>query len=175
MLFLEDRLRAGYLLGGLAAALLTWAFLAFTMVAEGRLTPVLQGVMGLGAGVLSWAPISLVAVFDVIPHILRYGLSRFDPVWILGGLSPGVTLGVAWWRTSRGKIPVWHALVSALLRFSMPLFGIQLVIRAVGLPKQYRWIFLFTGVMFLVLDALGAGGDLPLMAQRDEKGKGESP
>ncbi|HLN61351.1 MAG TPA: hypothetical protein VK464_07315 [Symbiobacteriaceae bacterium] len=168
--FLEDRPRPGYLAGGLAAALLTWAILALAMAAEPNLQPWLQGAVGLGAAVLSWATISLVAVFDVIPHAMRYGLSRFDPVWIAaGGLAPLVILGVAAWRVGRDRLPVWHTLLSTLFRYSVPLLGLHLTVRFLPLPKQYRWLFLFTGVMFLVLDAIGSGGDLPLSRRRDDQ------
>lgn len=161
--FLEDRPRVGYLLGGLFAAFLTWAMLAAVIATESSLHPWIQGILGASAAVLSWATISLVAVFDVIPHALQHGPARFDPVWILGGLSPLAILAVAWWRAHKGTTPVLHALLSTLYRYSVPLFALQLLVRIGGAPKQYRWLFLFTGVMFLVLDALGAGGDLPLV------------
>jgi hypothetical protein len=166
--FLEDRARAGYLAGGLGAALLTWAFLAMAIAAEPTLQPWLQGAVGLGAAVLSWATISLTAVFGVIPHALMHGLSRFDPVWLAGGLAPVVILAVAVWRVQRDRQPVWHALLSTLFRYSVPLFGLQLVVQMLPLAKQYRWLFLFTGVMFLVLDAIGDGGDLPLSAKTED-------
>ena len=162
IIFLEDRARVGYLLGGLAAAFLTWFSLWVIMAAEPHLHSGLQLIVGAGAAVFSWATISLVAVFDVIPHLFQFGLARFDPVWILGGLSPAVILGVAWWRAARDGTVVWQALSSALMRFSLPLLVLTLASRMLSLPKQYRWLFLFDGVMFLVLDALGTGDDLPL-------------
>ncbi|HYG56942.1 MAG TPA: hypothetical protein VD902_02595, partial [Symbiobacteriaceae bacterium] len=107
--FLEDRPKAGYLLGGLAAALLTWSFLTLAMAAEPRLPYYMQGAVGAGAAILSWATISLVAVFDIIPHALSHGLARFDPVWVMGGLAPLAILGVAWWRAARGHASILHA------------------------------------------------------------------
>lgn len=168
IIFLEDRARVGYLLGGLAAAFITWLSLWATIATEPHMQPGLQLIVGAGAAVFSWATISLVAVFDIIPHVFQFGLTRFDPVWILGGLSPVVILGVAWWRASRDRTVVWQALSSALLRFSLPLLALTLVSSMLSLPKQYRWLFLFDGVMFLVLDALGTGDDLPLsLHQKD--------
>ncbi len=161
--FLADRPKLGYLVGGFVAALLTWAFLEGIVRAEPKLEPWLQGVLGAGAGLLSWATISLVAVFDIIPKVAERGLERFDPVWIMGGLSPLVVVAVALWRAARDDAPVLNGLFSALLRFSVPLFGLEVVTQSSGLPKQYRWLFLFTGVMFLVLDGLGTGDDLPLV------------
>lgn len=164
--FLEDRPRVGYLLGGLGAALLAWLFLVVAIAAESRLSPLLQGAVGAGLGVLSWGTISLVAVFSVMPHALVYGLARFDPVWVMAGLSPLAIPAVAWWRVRRRRGDgLGHALLSCLFRFSVPLFGLDLVARLLGLPKQYPWLFLFTGVMFLVLDGLGTGDDLPLWAK----------
>jgi len=168
IIFLEDRARVGYLLGGLAAALLTWFFLWVVMVAEPHLHPGLQLIVGAGAAVFSWATISLVAVFDVIPHALRFGVARFDPVWMLGGLSPVVILGVAWWRAARDGTVVWQALSSALMRFSAPLLAVTWISAMLSLPKQYGWLFLFDGVMFLVLDALGTGDDLPLSVHHQD-------
>jgi hypothetical protein len=167
--FLEDRPRVGYLLGGLTAALLTWAFLAAAIALEPGLQPWMQGVLGAGAAVLSWAAISLVAVFDIIPHLLEHGLSRFDPVWIMGGvLAPLAIVAVALWRASRLGTPLLNAMFSTLFRYSVPLFALQLLVGFLPLAKQYRWLFLFSGVMFLVLDALGAGGDLPLVHRPEE-------
>lgn len=161
VLFLEDRFRTGYLLGGLGAAVLAWAALVLIAASETNLHPGLQGVLGMGAAVISWATISLVALFDVLPHVARHGFSHFDFVWIAGGLAPLVIPGVAWWRVRQGEAGGWQALLSALYRFSVPLFLVRLIARGLGLPKQYVWLFLFTGVMFLVLDGLGAGKDLP--------------
>jgi hypothetical protein len=160
---MEDRPRLGYLLGGLAAALLTWAFLAAAIAMESGLQPWMQGVLGAGAAVLSWTTISLVALFDVIPHALEHGLARFDPVWVMGGLlAPLSIIGVALWRAFLQRTPLPAAFFSTLFRYSVPLFALELLVRFLPLAKQYIWLFLFTGVMFLVLDGLGAGKDLPL-------------
>lgn len=169
VIFLEDRPRIGYLAGGLGAALCAWLFLSLAIQVEQSLPPLVLGVLGAGAGVFSWVTVSLVAVFEVIPHVLQAGPARFDPVWILGGLSPVVILGVAWWRAARKSEEVWHALTSALFRFSVPLLAVQLAAKLLALPKQYWWLALFTGVMFLVLDALGDGRDWPL-DRRDHRG-----
>lgn len=161
--FLEDRARVGYLLGGLGAALLAWLFLVGAIAAEPRLPAVMQGAVGAGLGALSWGTISLVAVFSVVPHALQHGLARFDPVWVMAGLSPLAVPAVAWRRVRRGRGEgFWPTLASSLFRFSVPLFGLDLTARLLGLPKQYPWLFLFTGVMFLVLDGLGTGDELPL-------------
>ncbi|HEY3367477.1 MAG TPA: hypothetical protein VGK74_20670 [Symbiobacteriaceae bacterium] len=165
--FLEDRAKFGYLAGGLAAALIAWGLLLMASAAEAEVSPAMQGVMGAGAAAVSWATISLVATFEIIPHAARHGLARFDPVWMLGGLAPLTIFGVAGWRWVREKTPYLQALLSALFRFSVPLFGLELVARLGGLPKQFRWLFLFTGIMFLVLDGLGAGGDLPFLPRKD--------
>lgn len=165
VVFLEDRFRLGYLLGGFGSALLTWALLAFVITMEPGVPPVFLGIAGAGAAVFSWMKISLVTVFAVVPHIFRDGIARFDPVWVLGGLSPLVILGVAWARSGRDSTSVWQRLLSALFRFSLPLYGVVLTVQMLDLAKQYRWLALFTGVMFLVLDALGTGADLPFLAR----------
>lgn len=155
VVFLEDRLRLGYWGGGFVAALLAWAFLAGVVAIEPRLSPGLQGVIGTGAAALSWVSISLVTLFDVIPHIARHGLGRFDPVWLMAGFAPLVVGGTALWLSVRRGVPLWRGVLSGLYRFSTPLFGLVLVTRVFNLPKQFRWLYLFTGVMFLVLDGLG--------------------
>lgn len=152
--FLQDPSRTGYLAGGLAAALLAWALLVMAGAVGARVSPAVQGVIGAGAGLLSWAMISLVALFDVIPHALRYGMQRFDPVWLLEGFAPAGVLGLGAWRARRGGGEAWEGAAAALFRFSVPLFGLQMAARAAGLTKHYIWLFLFTGVMFLTLDAL---------------------
>ncbi|MDB4893953.1 MAG: hypothetical protein JWN15_215 [Firmicutes bacterium] len=162
VLFLEDRFRTGYLLGGLGAALVTWLVLTLAVTSEGSLSPALLALAGVGAAVLSWVAISLVAVFDVIPHVAAHGFSRFDPVWLMGGLAPLAILLVARWRMSRDRLPFWPAILSAIYRFSLPLCAVRAGALLLRLPRQYVWLSLFTGVMFLVLDALGAGEDLPL-------------
>lgn len=157
VIFLEDRFRIGYLLGGLAAALLTWLFVTVAIAMEPYLPTVVLAIIGAGSAVFSWMTISLVAVFDIIPHILQNGLALFDPVWILGGLAPVVILATGLWRGLRESTGVLPALASALHRFSLPLLGTQITVGLLDLPKQYRWLFLFTGVMFLVLDELAIG------------------
>ncbi len=175
VIFLEDRLRVGYLIGGLAAALLTWGLLWVVMAMEPHLSTVLLGVAGASAAVFSWMRISMVTVFAVIPHVLQAGLSRFDPVWLMGGLAPLVIVAVAWWRAGHDSTPLGRALLSGLFRFSGPLLGLTLAVKALGLAKQYVWLSLFTGVMFLVLDGLGAGGDLPLRTGSDRELGGSDP
>lgn len=162
VVFLQDRWRLGYLLGGFGAALLTWAFLLVTIAVESKLHYGLQGIIGAGAGVLSWATISFVAIFDIIPHLLREGWALFDPVWLMAGFSPLIIPVVVAWRVRQGRGTIPEILGSTLFRFSVPLLLVQLVSQWLGLPKQYRWLFLFTGVMFLVLDMLGVGKDHPL-------------
>jgi len=161
VLFLEDRLRSGYVWGGLVSALLTWVALQLVIALERYVAPELQGILGAGAAYFSWAIVTLVAVFDIIPHIYHKGLARFDPVWIMGGLAPLVTLPVAAWRHKREGIGFWPAFCSALFRFSAPLWVVQRLTYVVTLPKQYHWLAVFTGMMFLVLDGLGVGEDLP--------------
>lgn len=169
--FLEDRVKGAYLAGGLVAALAAWGLLLLAMAGEARISPNMQATLGGGAAAVSWAIISLVATLDVIPHAVSHGLARFDPVWIMGGLAPMVILGVAWWRRARERLPYWHGVASGLFRFSVPLFGLELMAQIGRLPKQFRWLFLFTGVMFLVLDGLGTGGDLPLMSDQKRSGQ----
>jgi hypothetical protein len=173
VLFLEDRFRTNYLLGGLAAALITWGSLVMAAAAETNLPLGLLGLGGLGAAALSWGTISLVALFEVLPHALRHGLARFDPVWLMGGFSPLAIPAVAWWRMAREHFPAWQALLSGLFRFSVPLFIAKLVAglaaRGMGLPRQFVWLFLFTGVMFLVLDGLGIGEELPMKRRRSSE------
>lgn len=161
--FLEDRPKATYLLGGVGAALLTWLFHRVAVLAEPQLNPGLQAILAAGAAVFSWLTVSLVAIFKVIPHALQSGLALFDPVWILGGLAPLAILAVGGWRSIRLGGEVWSRLVSALFRFSAPLFGLQIMVELLPLPKQFRWLALFTGMMFLVLDSLnGEVEDPPL-------------
>jgi len=81
---------------------------------------------------------------------------------------PVVILGVAWWRAARDGTVVWQALSSALMRFSAPLLAVTWISAMLSLPKQYGWLFLFDGVMFLVLDALGTGDDLPLSVHHQD-------
>jgi len=162
VVFLEDRLRAGYLLGGLAAAFLCWGLLLLAYSAEQRLSSGAQAVMGMGAAILSWVPVSLVAVFDIIPHIFREMPDPFDPVWVMGGLSPLAVPAVACWQWATGKGAFWQATVTGLFRFSVPLFVLRLTALLVGLPEKYSWLFMFTGVMFLVLDGLGFGWQPPV-------------
>ncbi|MFZ5825726.1 MAG: hypothetical protein ACOY94_15625 [Bacillota bacterium] len=155
----------GYFVGGLAAALLAWALLALLMAVEPGVHPGLQLILGAGAGV-TWAYTSIVALFHVLPLIIRNGWQlndTFDPIWLLGGLSPLVVPVVAGWVTRMTGKPFGQALASALFRFSVPLAFLVLLPGWLGLPKQFRWLFLFTGVMFLVLDGLGTGGPLPLV------------
>lgn len=169
VLFLEDRWRASYLAGGLGAALLSWAFLAAAVSLQGRLHEGLLAIMGAGAAVLSWAPIALVAFFDVLPHIADEGLARFDPVWLFGGFAPVMVGGICLWRAVRHRLPLQEALTSALFRFSVPLFGLELFTQTLSLPKQFRWLFLFTGVLYLVLDTLSAGAGLSLLLRPADK------
>ncbi|HWI52242.1 MAG TPA: hypothetical protein VNT01_08870 [Symbiobacteriaceae bacterium] len=155
IIFLEDRARLGYLAGGLVASLLTWALLAGALAIADTIPNWLQGVAGVGAALLSWAPISLVAVFDVIPHLASHGFNRFDPVWIGGGVaSPLVVVGIALWRAERGWNGLTDAIMKAIFRYSVPLLGLALLARVPHLPKQYPWLFLFTGALFLTLDTL---------------------
>ncbi len=154
IVFLEDRPKATYLLGGVGAALLTWLFQRVTVLVERELQPGLQAILAAGSAVFSWLTVTLVAIFKVIPHALQSGLALFDPVWVLGGLAPLVFLAVGSWRSIRQGGEVWHRLVSALFRFSVPLLALQILVGMLPLPKQFRWLALFTGMMFLVLDAL---------------------
>lgn len=163
--FLQDPSRTGYLPGGLAAALLAWAFLAMASAVGSRVPPAVQGLIGGGAALLSWAMISLVAVFDVIPFALRNGMQRFDPVWLLEGFAPAGVLALCAWRVRQRGGALWEGAAVGLFRFSVPLFGLQVAARAMGLSKHYIWLFLFTGVMFLTLDAL---------AGWEEKGAGSA-
>jgi len=154
-----------YFVGGLIAALLAWLFLAGVMSVEGSVHPGLQFILGAGAWAFSWSHVSFVALFHILPAIIREGrlLDTFDPIWLLGGFSPLVIPAVALWMTRTGGRPIWQTLSTALFRFSIPLALLVLIPRFLGLPKQFRWLFLFTGVMFLVLDGLGSGDPLPLM------------
>lgn len=153
--FLGDPLHTPYLLGGVGASLLTWLLLAGAMAAEPSIEPWLRGVIGLGAAVLSWSTVSLVAVFDVIPHMAVRGMDPFDPVWIACGLAPLAVPAMALLWVRAGRMPFWTGLMTALYRFSVPLFGVYLTAQLSGMGKQMRWLFLFTGITFLVLDGLG--------------------
>lgn len=161
----------GYFVGGLAAALLAWAFLAAVIALEPGVRPHLQLVLGAGAGVFSWGHATLVATFDILPLFLqRGGLNdTFDPIWILGGYSPLIVPVVGLWMAGTAAKPYWQGLASALYRFSVPLALLQLPPALLGLPRQYRWIFLFAGVMFLVLDGLGIGRNWPLVGGREKR------
>lgn len=161
IVFLEDRPKATYLLGGVGAALLTWLFHRAAVLAEPHLRPGLEAILAAGAAVFSWLTVTLVALFKVIPHALQHGLALFDPVWILGGLAPLAYLAVGGWRLIRQGGDVWSRLVSALFRFSAPLAGLQITVELLPLPKQFRWLALFTGMMFLVLDSLYWGAEDP--------------
>lgn len=156
-----------YFAGGLAAAFLAWIFLAVVIALEPGVRAELQLILGGGAWAFSWSHVSIVALFHILPAVIREGrlLDTFDPIWILGGLSPLVIPAVALWTARTGGRPLWQALASALFRFSIPLAFLVLIPRWLALPRQFRWLFLFTGVMFLVLDGLGTGGRLPLIGQ----------
>jgi hypothetical protein len=154
ILFLEDKPRFGYLLGGVVAALLTWALLAAVTYLEPPLRWV-QGILGVGAALVTWAPITLVAVFDIIPHLSAQGFNRFDPVWIGGGVvAPLVILGAAAVRSITGQTNTIQSLLTAIYRYSLPLLCLDWLVRIPHLPKQYPWLFLFTGALFLTLDSL---------------------
>ena len=155
IVFLEDRPKPGYLLGGVVACLLTWALLVATERTEENIPVWLRGILGAGAGLLSWAPISLVAIFDVIPHMATNGFNRFDPVWIGGGVvGPMLIAAIAVWRAARAHTNLLDGLMAANYRYSIPLVGVDLIARMPNLPKQYPWLFLFSGAAFLTLDAL---------------------
>lgn len=145
-----------YFTGGLVAALLAWAFLQMAILLEPEVKPGIQFIVGAGFAVVSWAHISMVALLTIIPQVLRARrlLDTFDPIWILGGLSPLSVPAAAVALRIAGR-PFLPALASALFRFSVPLGFLSLLPRWLHLPKQFRWLFLFTGVMFLVLDGLG--------------------
>lgn len=175
VVFLRYPYHLGYFAGGLVAAFLAWALLVAVMATEPELHPGLQFILGAGAGVFSWVHPAVVASFQILPLIIRNGWRLndiFDPVWLMGGFSPLVVLAVAGWVARRTGQPFWEALASAFFRFSIPLALLVLMPRWVGLPRQYRWLFLFTGVMFLVLDGLGTGRSWPLVSiGRDGKGR----
>lgn len=158
----------GYFAGGLGASLLAWAFLAVVLALEPEVNPGLQVILGTGAAVISWGRISFVATFEIIPLVVRLGHLNhpFDPIWILGGASPLVIPVVAAWIAYTAGKPLGQGMASALWRFSVPLGLLILVPRWLRLPEQFLWLFLFTGVMFLVLDGLGTGGDWPLVIPR---------
>lgn len=164
-----------YFVGGLIAALLAWFFLAAVTLVESSVHPGLRFILGAGAWAFSWSHVSFVALFHILPAIIRNGglLDTFDPIWLLGGFSPLVIPAVALWMTRTGGVPLWQTLATALFRFSMPLAFLVLIPRFLGLPKQFRWLFLFTGVMFLVLDFLGSGDPLPLMGRHNRDGARE--
>lgn len=158
IIFLEDRPKLGYLLGGLAAALLARYLLVGMIALEHHIPTWLRGVLGSGAALLSWAPISLVALFDVIPNMATNGFNRFDPVWIAGGVvAPVVILGFSIATALGHRLNLTTVVMTALYRYSFPLLGLRLLARIPGLPKQYPWLFLFTGAMFLTLDILVHG------------------
>jgi len=152
-----------YFAGGLIASLLAWTLLALVIELEPQVKPEVQLIVGAGLSVISWAHISFVALFHILPAIVRAGhlLDTFDPIWILGGLSPLVIPVAAFAMHRTAGRPLLPALASALFRFSTPLASLSLIPRWIGLPKQFRWLFLFTGVMFLVLDGLGIGDRSP--------------
>ena len=145
-----------YFAGGLVAALLAWSFLQLAILIEPEVKPGVQFIVGAGFAVISWAHISMVAVLHIIPAVMRAGhlLDTFDPVWILGGLSPLVVPAAALACKLAGR-PFLPSLAAALFRFSVPLGLLSIIPRFLNLPKQFRWLFLFTGVMFVVLDGLG--------------------
>lgn len=161
----------GYFAGGLAAALLTWALLVAVIALEPEVHPGLQFILGAGAGVITWAQTTVVSIFEVIPYYIEFGALKdtFDPIWLLSGASPLAVLVIALWVCRTVAKPFWEALFSALFRFSIPLALLQLIPKWLGLPKQFRWLFLFTGVMFLLLDGLGTGRTWPLAGAADEE------
>lgn len=132
---------------------------------ERELDPGLQLIIGAGAGVFTWAYVSFVTLFQILPLIIETGRlnDTFDPIWLLGGFSPLAVpvIGLVIHRETGKRL--WESVASALFRFSVPLLVLVLLPRWFGLPKQFRWVFLFTGVMFLVLDGLGTGKVLPLV------------
>jgi len=169
VVFLRYPYRFGYFAGGLIASLLAWGLLVAVIAAEPDLPPRLQFVLGAGAGVFTWSRTSIVALFEVLPLISRNGWrlnDTFDPVWLMSGFSPLMVPVVALVVSRHTYRPLWQTFSSALFRYSIPLAILQLLPRWFGLPRQFTWIFLFTGVMFLVLDGLGTGGDFPLLPHR---------
>ncbi len=170
VVFLKYPYRFGYFVGGLIASLLAWGLLMAVISTEQNLPARLQFVLGAGAGVFTWSRTSLVAVFHILPLIARNGWrlnDTFDPVWLMGGLAPLVVPVVALLLSHTTNRPFWQTFSSALFRYSIPLAILQLLPRWIGLPRQFTWIFLFTGVMFLVLDGLGTGRDFPFLSRLD--------
>lgn len=163
-IFVWEPYRLGFLLGGLAAALLTWLFLLGAIAVERSLTLRMVAILGAGSAVLSWLRVSIVAAMDRVPVALISGWKPFDPVWLVGGMAPLIIPIVAYWDLRVEHRPFGEALASALYRFSVPLALLQVSARTFALPKQYQSLFFLTGLMFLVLDGLGSGGDLPLLA-----------
>lgn len=145
-----------YFAGGLVAALLAWSFLGLAILLEPEVKPGVQFIVGAGFAVISWAHVSMVSVLHIIPQVIRAGrlLDTFDPIWILAGLSPLMVPAAAVVLRLTGR-PFLPALAAALFRFSVPLGFLSLIPRWLNMPRQFRWLFLFTGVMFLVLDGLG--------------------
>lgn len=169
VIFLRYPYDLSYFAGGLAAAFIAWALLVTMIATEPGLDPGLQFILGAGVGVFTWAYVSAVAIFQIIPLIVENGWRLndiFDPVWLMGGFSPLVVPAVAGWFSRTSGKPFWQTLSSALFRFSIPLAVLLLLPGWMGFPKQFRWLFLFTGIMFLVLDGLGTGDILPLVTVR---------
>lgn len=164
-IFVWEPYRLGFLLGGFAAALLTWLFLLGAIALEPSLTLRMVAILGAGSAVLSWLRVSIVAAMDRVPVALVSGWKPFDPVWLVGGLAPLIIPIVAYWSVRVERRHVGEALASALYRFSVPLALLQVLARTLALPRQYQSLFFLTGLMFLVLDALGSGGDLPLLVR----------
>lgn len=170
---------AGYLgpalfLGGspqishLATGLVTGAATGLCSVmaeAIGRHLPgPLQGLAGAGMAVFTWFPVTLTALFRIVPHLVSEPFHRFDLVWIGAGLAPVFLLGFAYLRASGPLLHEarWMATLHILFRFSFPLAVVQLGAQRFAPDKQHLWLAVFAAMMFLSLDLLNPfnrGGD----------------
>lgn len=156
LLFLGESPNRAYLGTALTAAAGAGALSTLLGMRAPRVPVGLQGLAGAGTAVLTWLPVTLIALFQIVPLLLAGEFQPFDIVWIGAGLGPPVVLVTAYLRangTPFGAERV-RAVMLALYRLSVPLLGIQLVARALTPIKEHRWLALFTGILFLTLKLL---------------------
>jgi hypothetical protein len=154
-LFLEQPLQVSYLLTALLAAAGTGLLSGAVLRALPNVPPGIQGILGGGAAVFTWAPLTLVALFQILPHLLEGGYNPFDLVWLGVGLGPPAVLALTF-LLARGPLlggERLRALMEALFLISLPLLAVHAASRLLAPTRQERWLALFAAVLFVTLEA----------------------
>lgn len=156
LFFLEESANPSYLGTALSAAAGAGAIATFLKMGAPRVPVGLQGLAGAGAALLTWAPVTLIALFQILPLLAAGQFQRFDIVWIGSGLGPPVLLVLAYLRADGpafGAKRLW-SVMRLLYQYSLPLLGIMLAARALTPDKEQRWLALFTAILFMTLNLL---------------------